>query len=399
LSGPRSLRLELVVGTDADGDAHTLHKLDALSLSSTSVFRVSYLLAGKHFSTAEEIVFRSALVQYSHLESWSCFQFTHSEKSDSPDFFSIRVPASVVTMFDTGTVGPIEKLSLGASASSRFTLRGVEIRPSARFKVDLNADADLRTFLALLQELGQFVTMLVAEASYIKKLVVYGSPDTPVQVFFPSAIRAESDLHPLEMCFSLRDVQTVVQSLAEKWFDSLKLLAPVYDLLFGTLFARDSFVQTKFLSLTQALESIHRRTLGGTYMAPGEYLTVRGALISAFPAGIGDPLKQRLSDTIGYANEYSLRKRLKELLGGLDRSTVEMLKISDETGTIETIVKTRNYLTHFDEASKTSLASNIVSMHYMNERLTTLLFVLILKRLGLDEAKAVKGALKRRYFE
>jgi hypothetical protein len=52
-------------------------------------------------------------------------------------------------------------------------------------------------------------------------------------------------------------------------------------------------------------------------------------------------------------------------------------------GITELIVKTRNYLTHFDEESKTSLVGDIAAMHYMNERLTALLFILVLKRLGM----------------
>jgi len=66
-SRPQSIRLDLVLGSDADSEVYTLHRLDALKLSSTSTFQVSYLLAGKHFHSVEEIVFRSAFVQYSYL--------------------------------------------------------------------------------------------------------------------------------------------------------------------------------------------------------------------------------------------------------------------------------------------------------------------------------------------
>jgi len=42
---------------------------------------------------------------------------------------------------------------------------------------------------------------------------------------------------------------------------------------------------------------------------------------------------------------------------------------------------------------------DIVRMHYMNVRLTALQLILILKRLGMGEAAAADGVLKRRYFE
>ena len=398
-SNRQPIRSDLVLGEDADGDVYTLYKVDALHISTTSTLRVSYLLAGRHFPSVEEIGFRSALVQYSHLEAWSCFQFTRPTKSASPDFFSIEIPTNRVPLFRTNATGPIKELSLRAHALSRFTLSTVEIKPSAHFWIDLHAAADLKTFFALSDDLGQLMTMLVGEPSYVKKLRLFDSGDAGVDLFFPSTIRRQDELHSPLMCFPLRDIINVVQALTEQWFGSLTLLGPVYDLLFGTLFGRESFVQSKFLSLTQALESFHRRTAGGTYMPTDDFLPVKDSLIAAVPASVPDSLRRRLSDTIKYANDYSLRKRLKELLSGLDGSTVEMLKISDIAGMAELVVKSRNYLTHFDEESEAGLANDIVGMHYMNERLTALLFILILKRLGMDEATAARGTLKRRFFQ
>jgi hypothetical protein len=76
-----------------------------------------------------------------------------------------------------------------------------------------------------------------------------------------------------------------------------------------------------------------------------------------------------------------------------------MLKIADVAATLNLIVDARNYLTHLDEDSKISLNKDIVAMHSMNERLTALLFILILKRLGMDEDRAATGIIKRRYFK
>jgi len=321
------------------------------------------------------------------------------------------VPTSAVTLFKTNEAGPINELSLRAYAWSHFTLSAVEIKPRAHFNIVLNATADLRTVFALAYDLGQLMTMLIGEPSYVKKLTLFDQTDASVDVFFPSTIRTEKELHSPMMCFPLRDVHTIVQTLAEKWFDSLSLMEPVYDLLFGTLFGRDSFVRTKFLNLTQALEAFHRRVRGGTYTCPSEYSAIQDALDAsapvaiqeavkpATPADVRESLRRRISDSLKYANEYSLRKRLKELLYGLDRSTVEMLKTSDVAATADLIVKTRHYLTHFDEQSRTKLVDDIVGMHYMNERLTALLFILILKRLGMDETTAARGALKRRYIQ
>jgi hypothetical protein len=284
----RNVPLEIVLGADADGEVYTLHKLDMLQISNTSTFRVSYLLAGKHFPTLEEIVFSSALIQYTYLEAWSRFNFAQSGKSDSPDFLLIQVPINVETLFRMGGAGEIKELSLDAHALWRQSLSAIDIKPSAHFKIDLNAAADLRTFFQLVNDLGHFMTLLIGEPSYVKKLRLCTSPDVLVDVFYPSTIRREKKLHPAEMCFTLTEVRKIVPMLVEKWFKSLELLAPIYDLLFGTLFDPDSFVRTKFINLTQALESFHRRTEGGTYISSSEFVAVRDVLIAAVPAKMPD---------------------------------------------------------------------------------------------------------------
>ena len=399
LSAPQSIiRVDIVLGVDAEGEIYTLHNLIVTNISSTTTFRVSYLLAGIKFASPADIRFCSALVEYSYIEKWSCFQFSRPGKSNSADYMSLDIPINTTTLFRTSATDTIKELSLCAYALQRFTRSSVEVKPKAHFTVDLNAPTDLKTFFSLLNDLGQFITMLVGEPSYVKKLRLYDSGTMPVDVFFPSTIRKEKTIDTADMCFPLGDISVIVQTLVESWFGSLRLLGPVYDLLFGTLFGQDAFVRTKFLSLTQALESFHRRTQDATYTSASDYSVVLNALVTAIPKDAPAPLKKRLSDSLKYANEYSLRKRIKELLQSLSQGTLEALKISDIATTAELIVKTRNYLTHFDDESKTSLVGDAVGMHYMNERLTTLLFILILKRLGLDESSATNGALNRRYF-
>src|SRR5208283_2473050 len=343
LSQPRSVRLELVLGSDADSQPFTLHKLDLLQLSSTSAFRVSYLLVGKHFLSPDEIAFGSARIQYTHLEAWSCYQHTRSAKSVTPDCFSLEVPTSVATLLRTNETGAAKEISLHAYTWQSFTLGLVELKPSAYFSIEFAEKTDLRTAFAIGNDLGQLMTMLIGEPSYVKKLRLFDKSDTAVEVFYPSTIRAEGEIHPLEMSFSLHDLANVAPMIVEKWFASLPVLEPVYDLLFGTLFGRDSFVRTKFLSLTQAIESFHRRTYGGRYTSVEDFTTLEAVLKAAVPTLTSKPLSRRISDSIKYANEYSLRKRIKELLRGLTPATAQMLKLSDAAGCADLLVKTRNY--------------------------------------------------------
>lgn len=119
LSTPGGIRLDVVLGTDAEGEIYTLHNLVVTNLSSTTTFRVSYLLAGIKFADPADIRFCSALVEYSYVEKWSRFQFSRPGKSNSADYMSLEIPTNTAALFRTSATGDIKELSLFAYALNR----------------------------------------------------------------------------------------------------------------------------------------------------------------------------------------------------------------------------------------------------------------------------------------
>ena len=159
---------------------------------------------------------------------------------------SLDMPINIATLFKTSATGASKELSLCAYALNSFARSSVEVKPKAHFTIDLDAQADLKTIFSLLNDLSQFITMLVGEPSYVKKLQLYDSGKTAVDVFFPSTIRKEKEIDFAEMCFPLCEISNTVQALAESWFSSLGRLGPVYDFLFGTLFGQDRSFEPSF---------------------------------------------------------------------------------------------------------------------------------------------------------
>jgi hypothetical protein len=155
LIGCQLPRLDILLGTDSGGGDHTLGTVDLVD-TSTNSFRISYLLAGRHFPSVSEISFKSALVEFSNLEAWSGYKYWQSPKSNSSGFFRIDIPNTETTLFRTNATGPIRELALNAYTASRFTWPVVEIRPHVEFSVDLSNFTDLKAFFAVLDELGQF---------------------------------------------------------------------------------------------------------------------------------------------------------------------------------------------------------------------------------------------------
>jgi len=133
----------------------------------------------------------------------------------------------------------------------------------------------------------------------------------------------------------------------------------------------------------QALESFHRVTKGGKYLSNDEWKPFRATLANAIPAELDSGHRESLRSRIKYGNEYSLRKRIGELLEGLNEITLSRLSPTDKYFT-GIIVDTRNYLTHYDDELKDVALKN-ADLYWANQRLRILISLLLLKEIGIPE--------------
>jgi len=108
------------------------------------------------------------------------------------------------------------------------------------------------------------------------------------------------------------------------------------------------YLQHKFLSLIQAIESYHRRVYGGKYLSDNDYIPTREALLKVVCQKINDDdFRKSLKEKLKYLSEFSLQKRLKEILKKC--GDVINLLIQDNEEFIEDVKNTRNFLTHYDK--------------------------------------------------
>jgi hypothetical protein len=125
-----------------------------------------------------------------------------------------------------------------------------------------------------------------------------------VAVFFSLAGEpSERTVHPAEMIFAYPRIADRFAAITERWFDLQDDLRVVVSLLFGTLYARGLPREFRFLALTQALETFHRRTRPGLYVDPADYEPVRKALTDALPTCTPSPLRAALTRRLEYGNE------------------------------------------------------------------------------------------------
>ena len=197
------------------------------------------------------------------------------------------------------------------------------------------------------------------------------------------------------MPFSLHDLGEQAGSLFSSWLTSVALMRTVYSTFFSTLFNLP-FIDTKFQALTQAIEGFHRATCVGKYLEADEYSKVQDCLIKAIPINIEPSLREHLKNTIKYGNEFSLRRRLRDLIEGLEEKTREILQI--DAAFQSDVVEARNYYAHLHDAMKPTCVGDGKAIYYLNQKLSALFLILVLKTLGMPEKDARDGVIKRRRF-
>ena len=213
--------------------------------------------------------------------------------------------------------------------------------------------------------------------------------------------------------FSLKDVEDV-------WEDALKemilaeedKLKPVFNQFFAEHYSPSPFVEDRFMATIRTIEAFHRRTCKRDYyMEKTEYEnTLLKELLKPVREARCDPsFKNSLKNRLKYGYQYSLRKRLNELLdspNGEEFLTLFVVKEEEKEklktlmeasqteedkeqkrkqwikeqreALVETTVKTRNWYTHFDEEDKPQAITDARGLEFLNRKLRLFTAALLL---------------------
>jgi hypothetical protein len=184
------------------------------------------------------------------------------------------------------------------------------------------------------------------------------------------------------LVFSYQDIKDIVPECVKNWFRLEISLRPVYDLYFAVLNSSSLYAYHQFLNFTQALESFHRRTMGGYYVEnENEFIAnIFCPLVDAIPSVTNNDHKNAIISRLRFANEFSQRVRLKELMRRCE--PVMALYVDDPNEFIGRVVETRNYLTHFNKDAKMNLIFAGNELYYAAQRLKILLESCLLLEMG-----------------
>jgi len=247
---------------------------------------------------------------------------------------------------------------------------------------------DIRNFLSLLMDAPTCILEMNAKTKANRTILEDGREiHDPIQIrrYIPEWQTAIRTTYQNEMLFSLPDIQNQFEVHLRNWIDKAESLRPVYDLFFATRHNPYIYVESLFLSLTQAIETYHRRKYGGKYQSDEDYRNdLYKRFLDVLPPNLDKCFREALKKgKLLFANEYSLRKRLKKIAKGIcsnlpigffSQKNKKRLEIF-----IEKVHNTRNYLTHYTCELRDKAVRDPIELHQIAQRLRVILEICLLE--------------------
>ena len=289
--------------------------------------------------------FGSTGLDVAHSTDYRDFVITYK----SPPTLTIQVNPSMQIEFSVGT--------------SHIPMRGLpgaklEFRETVRLSLHTVSSESFRDLLSSLQAVSDLFTLMCMNLCSAEEIHLEGD-FTPVindgKVRYPHARLHFSPVyspekktvpHPMDLFLRRADLGDNLQSVLVRWMDISNDLKPVRALYLSALYGEHTYIENKFLSLCQAAEIFHRRFRRGEYMNPDKYENeVLPKLVSLIPSELPGELTEAMAQRFEYLNEYSLAKRLKELVSENQDTIFEL--VPDIKEVVRSIVEARNHFTHF----------------------------------------------------
>ena len=201
------------------------------------------------------------------------------------------------------------------------------------------------------------------------------TPSTPSQVWYPIIM--------------FRRLEHVAPEILSVWCSQRAKYQEVIDLIFLVLYGHHTRPEVGFLLAMQAFEAFDRAAFPRNLTSAEHFKTVFEAMVSAIPQGTSSDLRQKMKNSIQYANEPSLRKRLKDFRGRLHKE-LGPDPLGFKLSYIDGIVATRNYLTHYPEELKQKILTS-EKMVEETDRFCIMLILCVLKELGLPFDETIRG--------
>lgn len=374
-------RYEIILGKTDKGPITLLNSIENKShvgyINKTNLY-VKIILIGHLFEKKEDIKFKKVSFSFLNLDEWANLSGIHKKLGNNYPIFYFKRPQPISAKVQDLK---IHIRFLGYNKIDQFN---AEIRQKTVFVIENINEIELNDFIFNLgSQIRNFLTLGIGKATVPTDIQAWTLDDKDLKVYYRtnSFNKKYENILNRDMFFSLDDIENF-EIIIKNWLIDYDKLRPVYSAYFGTVTNSKMFLEQEFLSLIQALESYHRRMMGGAYMDKDDYKPYAESLYSQISSDISSSHRSSLKNRIKYGYEFSLRKRLKEIIEKYN--SIASPIISNKEHFIEDVVNTRNYFTHLDDNGKESAVLGILDLDKLTRKIKFLLEICFLEELGFE---------------
>ncbi|NLJ24659.1 MAG: hypothetical protein GX354_04400 [Firmicutes bacterium] len=354
-----------------------------------SRYRCQAAYIGQHFPVSHEIKFSVAEIWLHHLDEWvNRSGFVLPRPGSTEIRIEYNPPQPIKLYRDSQTTVTVEFST--SAPTYELVQKSVHMTQSSFLKITNDEPQCLDDYLDTNKMICSLIALAVRGPVYPTRirLKADNKSSNPVSAYFALEDRKGSRIKlPPEMVLSFSQITDRVESIFRTWCNKWSLMKPIYAIYHGDVHGRDLYLEQKFLGMTQALESYHRRFIGGQYQSEDEYMeTVYPNLVRAIPCNICPSYRDSLRDKMKHMYEYSLRKRLGELISlAPEAVTIRLLgdKTTDKNQFIENVVCTRNYFTHYTQELEAK-AIRGPALYWLYNKMKILCEIMFFQEMGFE---------------
>lgn len=378
---------KIILGITHKGEHVTLHHCQYIAVTypilgvgfSNAKYRARFTFVGVHFEKEADILFNQIFGNYTDLDAWvNIFGFTierYTEKDHYKTIVKYKKPeAQFIQISDEYEIG-IGFSSHGPNWAAiqtkvKITQRAYLIAKSKKGDVPLEELFNLLNQYTYLHQIGvQRINYPVDVFGFTganAENIEGGKNHYPeVKIYF-SPIEAYIErraMLPPEMLFTYKDLDN---THIENWFNLFDKYAIAIHLYRSLFYSNRLFIETRFLNMAQALESLHSILFENHYLSKEEFEEKRQRVLNAVP----EDLKEWVKTALKSANYKRFRLKIFELLE--NKSHLFSKCIADNDEFAKRVIDTRNEFVHHNERKHSfrggeELVSAIYLMRYLFE--------------------------------
>jgi len=389
------IKPKIIHGLTSNGKEITLYncmqtnrRAELRSGSIEATFYAQFVMIGVWFMDEEDIKFKLVRYRCSRLGEW--FRISGFEETLRKDeiklIYKLREKMNLTTC-NGFQISSYLRLNTKHSTvgSQQYTFM-----ETVYLELYSKEPRPFQDYIDLISSINRLITLAVMEpviALEFEGKVVIDSNTQPeqeprevdVKVFYPSVEvpGPKKALHPYWMLFTFAAIRGKFDKYFGNWVAKEKLLEPVYELYFPTLYYPEMSPRQKFLSYAQALESYHAQTRDRPVWPKKEHKELSEKLCQVAPS----KFKKWLKDILYWGNKMNLKRRLEDLIEKEGVREIFIKFINDTATFVKKVKDSRNYYTHYDKGLKNKAAKG-TELYLLTWQMRILIELYLLSEIG-----------------